>query len=187
MWDKNAALEKLNKIIADCDGKPYVDQDFPASMESLINAKNKASNNEQDDIDCEWDDIVWKRPNDLEDLNKGQELIKLFEGKIEPSDIKQGSIGNCYFLSVLGALAEFEDRIRQLFVNTEANKEGVYGIIMTKNGEKQMIVVDDLIPSMDNETVFSHANGPELWVILLEKAWAKLHGSYERIIGGISY
>ena len=58
---------------------------------------------------------------------------------------------------------------------------------MTKNGIKQMIVIDDFIPCKNKEPVFSAANGNELWVILLEKAWAKLHGSYERIIGGQSH
>ena len=43
-----------------------------------------------------------------------------------------------------------------------------------------MVIIDDLIPSMDNETFFAKGNGPELWVILLEKAWAKINGSYER-------
>ena len=47
-----------------------------------------------------------------------------------------------------------------------------------------MVVIDDFIPCAKKAPVFSSANGNELWVILLEKAWAKLHGSYERIIGG---
>ncbi len=46
------------------------------------------------------------------------------------------------------------------------------------------IIVDDFFPTKQNQLAFSKANGPELWVLLLEKAWAKLHGSYARIEAG---
>ena len=56
---------------------------------------------------------------------------------------------------------------------------------MFKNGERQTIVIDDHIPcDVDGEPCFSKANGNELWVIILEKAWAKIHSNYERIVGG---
>ena len=46
-------------------------------------------------------------------------------------------------------------------------------------------MVDDYIPvSPEGDFVFSKANGNELWVLLLEKSWAKLHGSYNRIQSG---
>ena len=48
------------------------------------------------------------------------------------------------------------------------------------------MVIDDFIPCDRGQVVFSAANGNELWVILLEKAWAKLHGSYERIEAGFA-
>jgi len=31
---------------------------------------------------------------------------------------------------------------------------------------------------------FTKTNRNETWTIAIEKAWAKLHGSYERIVGG---
>jgi calpain-15 len=35
--------------------------------------------------------------------------------------------------------------------------------------------------------MFSHGSNEELWVLLLEKAYAKAYGCYEHIIGGVSY
>ena len=47
--------------------------------------------------------------------------------------------------------------------------------------------MDNYIPCLDGAPCFSKANGNELWVIILEKAWAKLHSSYERIEAGFAH
>ena len=44
--------------------------------------------------------------------------------------------------------------------------------------------MDDFIPCLDQTPCFTRAHGNELWVIILEKAWAKVHGSYERTAWG---
>ena len=58
---------------------------------------------------------------------------------------------------------------------------------MFKNGIKMEVVIDDLIPTKNGRVAFARANGPEIWVILLEKMWAKLHGCYDRIAGGLEF
>ena len=46
--------------------------------------------------------------------------------------------------------------------------------------------MDDQFPcaSINSGLAFSRAKGPELWVLLLEKAYAKMYGSYFTIEGG---
>ena len=49
------------------------------------------------------------------------------------------------------------------------------------------MVIDDYLP-VDSETgmpVFASCRQGEMWVSLLEKAWAKLHGDYARTEGGL--
>jgi hypothetical protein len=48
----------------------------------------------------------------------------------------------------------------------------------------QEIVVDDYVPVNKNgEPIFCQPNKNEFWVPILEKAWAKVNGSYANIIG----
>lgn len=81
-------------------------------------------------------------------------------------------------------MAENPDRIIRLFATDMINDFGIFAVNMKKNGEAKEVVIDDYFPCQDGEPCFSKANGNELWVLILEKAWAKLHGCYERIEAG---
>ena len=89
-------------------------------------------------------------------------------------------------------MAEFPERVKRIFVNTETNEAGVYAIKLCINGEFKEIIVDDLFPCVANAagngyvTAFSKSRGgQEIWVQLLEKAWAKANLNYESTISGL--
>jgi len=52
------------------------------------------------------------------------------------------------------------------------------------------VIVDDLFPcygKYGNYTpAFNHTKSNELWVMILEKAWAKIHGGYMNISAGLT-
>ena len=50
-----------------------------------------------------------------------------------------------------------------------------------------IVTIDDYFPCHPlGQPIFSTAHGTELWVLLLEKAYAKLHGNYYALRGGFS-
>ncbi len=72
-----------------------------------------------------------------------------------------------------------------LFYTMELTKNGVYVCYFYINGTKTPVIIDDYLPcDQDGKLVFARCSGNEIWVCLLEKAWAKLHGSYSRIHTG---
>lgn len=101
-----------------------------------------------------------------------------------PTDIKQGYLGDCYFLAGLAALAERPDRIFNLFLLQEINQQKYFSVKMLYKGKWMTIDMDEYIPWYNDKPAFSRSNQDELWVILLEKAWAKLYTSYKRIEAG---
>lgn len=52
------------------------------------------------------------------------------------------------------------------------------------DGEWVAIYVDDNIPCKYDRPAFTKASENEIWVLILEKAWAKLFKSYESIEAG---
>ena len=129
----------------------------------------------------EYGRFEWKRISEV----RGEEY-NLFHG-IDPKDIDQGALGDCYLLSAIAALADRPERIMKLFEETEVNQEGIFCIHMNKHGLPVKIIVDDYIPWWKDRKspleAFSRGT-KECWVQLIEKAYAKLHGCYDLIRSG---
>ena len=109
---------------------------------------------------------------------------QIFQGKVEPGDIKQGYLGDCYFLAGLAALAERPDRIFNLFLLHEVNELKYFSVKMLFKGKWMTIDMDEYVPYLYDKPAFTKSIDNEFWVILLEKAWAKMYTSYKRIEAG---
>ncbi len=104
--------------------------------------------------------------------------------EVAMDDVSQGRLGDCYFVAALAAIAHRNpDAIRRIIKD---NGDGTYTVKFHEGGE---VVVDDQFPSEGGRVVYarpgdqSEKDGKELWVMLVEKAWAKLKGGYEQIRG----
>lgn len=128
----------------------------------------------------EAEDYTWVKSNICIDKPNLQEMA-VFTGGVDPCDIVQGALGDCYFLCSLSALAERPGLIKRLFKTKDVEKDGLYSVWLCINGEWQEILLDDYFPCYDNKPAFSNSVGEELWVLLLEKAYAKVFGGYDKI------
>jgi len=124
----------------------------------------------------------WVRPEEI------SENPKLYIDGAKPGDIKQGTLGDCWLLGAFCTLSTRGDLLENLFVETEYMES--HGFIVCqffKNGEWKQVVIDTLLPYSDDSNTLLYgrcADKNEFWVPLLEKAYAKLHGSYEILNGG---
>ena len=89
---------------------------------------------------------------------------------------------------MLSALAEKPDRVQELFFTKEVNSAGCYLLYFYVNGVKTPVMIDDYLPVDEyGQVAFASSKEGEIWVSLLEKGWAKLHGSYARTEGGVPH
>lgn len=149
------------------EGLPFTDNDFPPEQKSL---------GEVDGLQIEAN---WRRIQSI--------VVNpvLFGSKIHPEDINAAPQSERSFLAALSTLAENDFRLRNLFPYPELHRNGIYVVRLQHRGELREVIVDDNVPiNGKGEPLFAWpAQGGQIWPMILEKGWAKLHGSYGAIVG----
>jgi calpain-15 len=104
---------------------------------------------------------------------------------LEPKDIAQGKFGNCYFLSALAAIVEnYPELVYRLFV-LEKNPSHIFGVCLFIDGIWKTIALDGCFPISEGKKFYgAQPHHSEIWVLLIEKAWAKIYKTYENIHSG---
>uniref|UniRef100_A0A3B3DGF2 Calpain catalytic domain-containing protein n=1 Tax=Oryzias melastigma TaxID=30732 RepID=A0A3B3DGF2_ORYME len=103
-------------------------------------------------------------------------------------DFGQGTVGNCWFLASIGALT-FQKNIFKQVVPLEQtfdqNYCGLFHFRFWRFGKWVDVVIDDKLPTINGRLIFVRSqNQNEFWPALLEKAYAKVCGSYTDMTAG---
>jgi len=84
------------------------------------------------------------------------------------SDINQGDLGDCYFLSSLAEVAQQNSSIISSMFTSNGN--GTYGVRFYVDGTAEYVTVNNLLA--DGGNIFNY--GSDIWASLAEKAYAQL-------------
>ncbi len=149
----------------------FIDYEFPPNNSSMKSKKYINSIEEA---------IHWKRPENFILLNNEKNIeSKIIIENPEPNDIIQESLDDNNFISSISCIAEKSNLIKRLFISENISKHGIYLIKLCIKGKWKTIIIDDFFPCFPNgNPIVSHSPSNEIWVLLLEKALAKIYGSY---------
>ncbi|XP_062928576.1 calpain-8-like [Mobula hypostoma] len=140
----------------------FEDPLFPATRASLGDVRQQV--------------VFWRRPHEIH--SKPQ----FFVGGASRFDVCQGKVGNCWFLAALASLTmqrELFDHVVPPGQNFQREYCGIFRFRFWHFGDWVEVVVDDRLPTDNNQLIFvSSCDRNEFWCALLEKAYAKLYGSY---------
>ena len=109
---------------------------------------------------------------------------------VDPNDVQQGYLGDCYFLAAVASLAKTDPgAIKKLIKD---NGDGTYDVTLhvykywiSWNRSPVTVKVKPEFPVDENgNPAYARLGDQELWVMLLEKAYAQYQGSYQDIHGG---
>ncbi|AFY83838.1 DUF4114 domain-containing protein [Oscillatoria acuminata] len=121
---------------------------------------------------------------------------ELFQDGIDYTDVRQGYLGDCYYLAALAGIAmQDSQKIEEMFID---NGDGTYTVRFFNNGTADYVTVNRLLPTLDSgQFIFASVGGTlqqswwsanpyyvqntynnvnnELWVALAEKAYAQIN------------
>ncbi|XP_058465599.1 calpain-B-like isoform X2 [Malaya genurostris] len=152
------------------NGSLFEDPEFPATSSSLLFSRRPDRHYE------------WLRPHEIADHPE------FFVEGFSRFDVQQGELGDCWLLAACANLT----RDQKLFLRVvpednsfEDDYAGIFHFRFWQYGRWVDVVIDDRLPTYRGELIYMRSSEKnEFWSALLEKAYAKLHGSYEALKGG---
>lgn len=153
------------------------------------------------------------RPSEYLDPDDPEMTPGFIKGDASANEVKQGALGDCWFIGAMSVLATRDELVRggtdylspqmeRLIDNDIATLlsmgvfpplfhrfrfKGIWCMRFFKDFKWRYVIVDDRLPVYENrkQLVFGSNKDPsELWVPLIEKAYAKLFGCYQTLISG---
>ena len=175
MPDSIRKYEMILRKIKNEPGYKFVDAEFDHNKEVDILGEKIMGHQTKLNV------TTWKRASEIPGA-------VLFRDGADCRDIIQGALGDCFLLSAFSVLGN--ERIKQLFEHGEALREEDFDF--TKSGmfmicfpgvesPNNIVIIDDYLPfDPTGALAFTKGgeDGLELWPCILEKAYAKLYGSY---------
>uniref|UniRef100_A0A673IVA9 Calpain-1 catalytic subunit-like n=1 Tax=Sinocyclocheilus rhinocerous TaxID=307959 RepID=A0A673IVA9_9TELE len=170
----------------------FKDQDFDALLQKCLKSAALfsdtvfAANQSSLGIPVDPDPkkaVKWLRPKEI------TSNAVFVEGTMGTTDICQGQLGNCWLLAALSCLTMHPTLFVKVVPSGQSLSESYAGIFRFRfwqYGEWVEVVVDDRLPVREGRLLFSYSRATnEFWSALVEKAYAKLIGSYGSLKGGI--
>ncbi|XP_051695308.1 calpain-10 isoform X2 [Oryctolagus cuniculus] len=155
----------------------FRDTDFPASDSSLCCSLSTP-------LAQFREDITWRRPQEI------CVAPRLFPDNAREGQVKQGLLGDCWFLCACAALQKHRHLLDQVIPPGQPSwadeaYRGAFTCRVWQFGRWVEVTVDDRLPCLAGRLCFSRCRGEDVfWLPLLEKVYAKVHGSYEQLWAG---
>lgn len=148
----------------------YEDTSFPAN-DSSISYTGLSNRSYQ-----------WLRPHEI------AKDPQFFVDGFSRFDVQQGDLGNCWLMAAVANLTQIPNLFAQVVPadnSFEENYAGIFHFKFWQYGKWVEVVIDDRLPTKYGKLCYMHSSERnEFWGALLEKAYAKLHGSYDALHGG---
>ncbi|XP_023807546.1 calpain-1 catalytic subunit-like [Oryzias latipes] len=154
-------------------GMRYIDDMFPPDSRSIGQGLLSPSNMAQ---------VKWLRPWKI--VPNASFVV---DG-VSRFDFGQGLVGNCWFLASIGSLT-FQTNILNQVVPLEQTFDdeycGLFHFRFWRFGRWIDVIIDDKLPTINGKLIFVRSKDPtEFWPALMEKAYAKVCGSYADMNAG---